>query len=324
MKNVKNANGYCNICNNLLRISHFFIENFVEYYSLLYYVTMKISLYSRIKPLIEILKLKGSAVDISVILATSAFLGEVDRRIIPAIISGVLIHSGSDIYNDIYDRKIDRVCKPEAPLASGRMSLKVAWIYLSLLIFTALVMSLLLSRILFLCYVAGILFGYVFYSQPKFRFKDKPVIAIAIIAFCFALESIGTWSIYASITENTIVVGAYILILIFSMVYMKDFRDVRGDINSLPLILGVKKAAKVCSGLAFVPIIPMVILSVIYKLGQMLIVVPIFTVLILFCIKILLFGNPVAQGGKLKDRMILSIFVPNIILFILTFYNRIV
>ena len=282
------------------------------------------TLFERIKPFLEILKLKGSAVDVSVILATVAFLGEVDWRVIPAIISGILTHSGSDIYNDIYDREIDKVCKPSAPIASGRMSLKVAWTYLSVLVFTALVISLLLSKILFLCYVIGILCGYVLYSYPKFRFKDKPVIAIATIAFCFALEAIGTWSIYSSITKDAFIAGGYVFLFIFSLVFMKDFRDVRGDVNSLPLIFGVRKAAKVCSALAFVPAAIIVILSIIYKSVHMLIIAAIFLFLISPCIKILLFGDPVAQGRKLKDRMILSISGPNIILFILTFRNKIV
>ncbi|MFH1774763.1 MAG: UbiA family prenyltransferase [Methanobacteriota archaeon] len=285
---------------------------------------MKFVFYAdRIKPFIEILKLKGSAVDVSVILATSAFVGEVDARIVPAIISGALMHSGSDIYNDIYDREIDGICKPEAPIPSGRMSVKVAWAYLSLLTFTALVVSLLLSKILFLCYVIGILCGYVLYSHPNFRFKDKSVVAIAIIAFCFVLESIGVWSIYSYITGNTFIVAAYIFLLIFSLVFMKDFRDVRGDVNSLPLMLGVRRAAKVCCGLAFAPVIILVILSIVYKSIYMLVTAVIFLFLIYPCVKILLFGDPVIQGDKLKDRMILSLSVPNIILFILTFRKKI-
>lgn len=277
----------------------------------------------RIKPFIEILKLKGSAVDVSVILATSAFLGEVDARIVLAIISGALMHSASDIYNDIYDREIDRICKPRAPIHSGRMSVKAAWTYLSMLTFIALAISLLLSKILFLCYVAGILCGYVLYSHPKFRFKDKPVIAVSIIAFCFALESIGAWSIYSSITRSTFIVATYIFLLIFSLVFMKDFRDVRGDVNSLPLMLGVRRAARVCCGLAFVPVIILVILSIVYKSIYMLVTAAIFLFLIFSCVKILLFGDPVIQGGRLKDRMILSLSVPNIILFILTFRKKI-
>ena len=282
------------------------------------------TLYDKARPFIEILKLKGSIVDVSVILATSAFLAEVDARITAVLISGILIHSGSDIYNDIYDREIDRICKPNAPIASGRMSLKVAWRYLFLLVFTALAISLLLSKILFLCYIVGIFCGYVLYSHPKFRFKDKPIIAIATIAFCFALEAIGTWSVYSSITKDTFIVATYVFLIIFSLVFMKDFKDVKGDVNSLPLILGIRKAAIICSGLAFIPMGIMIILSIIYKSNNMLIMAIIFLFLVSSCIKILLFKDPVVLGHKLRDRMILSISVPNIILFILTFRKKII
>lgn len=277
----------------------------------------------KVKPFVEILKLKGSFVDISVILATSAFAGEVDERIILIILSGMLIHSGSDIYNDIYDREIDRICKPQAPITSGRMSIKTAWIYLSSLTLIALCISLILSRLLFLCYVAGIIFGYIFYSHPKFRFKDRPVVAILTIAFCFSLESLGAWSVYSPVTRKAMIVAVYIFILIFSLVFMKDFKDVEGDVNSLPLLVGVRRAAILCSLLAFLPFVAMITLVAITRSIILLSTAFIFLFIVLSCIKILLFDNPVAYGKKLRNRMILSISLPNISIFILTFYEKI-
>jgi len=75
----------------------------------------------RAKPYIEILKLKASVIDVSVMLATCSVAGEIDVRILPAVLSGVLMHSSGDIINDIYDREIDRICKPLAVIPSGRM-----------------------------------------------------------------------------------------------------------------------------------------------------------------------------------------------------------
>ncbi len=272
----------------------------------------------KIEPFLEILKLKGSLVDISAILATSAFIGSIDGRILLAMLSGILIHSGGDVYNDIYDREIDKICKPMAPIPSGRMSIKTAWAYLVLLVSLALSVSLYLSKILFICLVIGILTGYVLYSHPMFRFKDIPIVAIAIIAFYFSLESIGVWSIYSSITREAFIVAGYIFFLTFSLVFMKDFRDVKGDINSLPIMLGVKKAAILSSILCIIPAIILVALSMIYRSVIVVITSLTFIFLASFCIKILLFGDPVAQGKELKNKMIMSLSIPNIVLFILS------
>lgn len=76
-------------------------------------------------PYISILKLKGSVVDVSVVAITCAVLGAWDYRAAIAIISGIMIHSGCDIINDIYDIEIDKICKPDGAIASGRISMGI-------------------------------------------------------------------------------------------------------------------------------------------------------------------------------------------------------
>jgi geranylgeranylglycerol-phosphate geranylgeranyltransferase len=273
----------------------------------------------RIEPFIEILKLKSSVLDVSTVLVTSAFLGNIDGRILLALFSGILIHSGGDVINDIYDREIDKICKPKAPIPSGRMSVKAAWLYLLLLVSIALPISLLLSKILFICLVLGILEGYILYSHPWFRLKDVPVASIALIALYFSLESIGLWSIYSPITRDTGIIAGYVFFLVFSLAFMKDFRDVRGDINSLPILIGIRKAAIISSMLAIFPAFILIALSVFYGSFKILIAAVMFLFLISFCIRILLFDDPVAKGSELKDKMILSLGLPNMGLFISNF-----
>lgn len=64
---------------------------------------------------------------------TCAVLGVWDYRAAIAILTGIMIHSGCDIINDIYDIEIDRISKPNGAIASGRISVKNAWIYMVLL-----------------------------------------------------------------------------------------------------------------------------------------------------------------------------------------------
>ena len=268
-------------------------------------------------PFLEILKLKGSLVDVSTILVTGAFTGTTDQKIILAILSGAMIHSGGDIINDIYDIEIDRICKPKAPIPSGRMSIKTAWLYLTSIVGAALYISILLSRTYFILQITGILTGYILYSHPKFRFKDIPTLSIAIIALYFFLESLGVWSIYSPISKDALIVATYVFFLTFSLVFMKDFRDVDGDINSLPIMLGVRRAAIVSSILCLIPLILLGALYIIYGWLIILIASLVFAGLISFCLRILLFGDPVSRGRELKNKMILALTIPNILIFAL-------
>lgn len=239
---------------------------------------------------------------------TCAVSGVWDYRAAIAILAGIMIHSGCDVINDIYDIEIDRICKPNGAIASGQISLKNAWIYMILLFSTALILALNLSLILFASLLKGIVVGGIMYSHPSFRFKDKPGIAMADMALCFALESAGVWSIYSPINDDSLMVAVYIFVLVFSLTFMKDFKDVEGDINSLPLLLGIRKAAKVCSMLTILPLVPLIYAATKYYFLAPAAVI--YVVLIAGCIKILM-GNPVAEGNRLKDRMILALTVPN-------------
>ncbi|MFZ3059717.1 MAG: UbiA family prenyltransferase [Candidatus Methanoperedens sp.] len=219
-----------------------------------------------------------------------------------------MIHGACDIINDIYDVEIDKICKPKGAISSGQISEKNAWRYMILLISSALIISFNLSFILFTCLLTGIIVGGIMYSHPSFRFKDKPGLAMANMGLCFALESIGIWGIYSPVNSESLMVAIYIFILVFSLTFMKDFKDVTGDINSLPLLLGIRKAAKVCSALAILPLIP--ILHIIIKYHYSGFTAIIYLVLIAGCIRILM-GNPVAEGHRLKNWMILALTVPN-------------
>jgi 4-hydroxybenzoate polyprenyltransferase len=275
-------------------------------------------------PYISILKLKSSVVDLSVVAVTCAVLGTWDYRAAIGIIAGILIHGACDIINDIYDVEIDKICKPNGSIASGQISEKNAWKYMFLLISAALIISFNLSFILFTCLLTGIIVGGIMYSHPSFRLKDKPGMAMANMGLCFALESIGIWSIYSPVNSESLMVAAYIFILVFSLTFMKDFKDVAGDINSLPLLFGIRKAAKLCSALAMLPLIP--ILYIIIKYNYSYLMAILYIVLIAGCIRILM-GNPVAHGHQLKNWMILALTVPNFSMFlyviILSLYRHI-
>jgi len=264
--------------------------------------------FSKIEPYIEILKLKSSTVDVAVMLGVCGAVGQMDYRIGFALFAGILIHSACDIFNDIYDQDIDRICKPNSPIVSGRMSLRNAVVYMLVLYFIGITIAMALNKIIFICYVAEIIVGGILYSHPLFRFKDKPVIAIASVAICFSFEAVGMWSLYLDITKEAIIFAAYIFSLVFFLVFLKDFRDVKGDKNSLPVMFGVRKAAVLCSVMIFFPLPLLLHFSLIPALVFLISLIP--------CVYILLFRDPVALGSRLKDFMIFAIFAPNLSMFL--------
>lgn len=216
--------------------------------------------------------------------------------------------------NDIYDVDIDRISKPKGAIVSGAIPLKIAWIYMGALFLISLAISLCLSRLLFLSLILAIMVGGIMYSHPFFRLKDTPGVAMLDMALCFSLESLCVWSIYSPLNFNSLMVAAYIFVLAFSLTFMKDFKDVSGDKNSLPLLLGIGKAAKVCSALAILPLIPLIFLVIKYPF-----ILPsaiVYVLLVMGCIKILN-GDPVKNGVKLKNWMIMALVVPNFTMIVL-------
>ncbi|MDW7732321.1 MAG: UbiA family prenyltransferase [Methanolobus sp.] len=259
-------------------------------------------------PYISILKLKGSLVDVSVVAINCAILGMWDYRAFFVILAGIMIHSGCDIINDIFDLEIDKICKPEGAIASGRISIKNAYLYMLILFSVALAISLHLSLILFLCLLAGIIIGGIMYSHPFFRLKDIPGIAMLNMAVCFALESIGMWSVYSPLNFDGLLTAAYIFILIFCLTFMKDFKDIAGDINSLPLMVGIRNASIICVLLTAVPLIPLI--HLVLDKNELHISVLIYIVLAISCIQILI-DDPVSKGKTLKNRMVMALTIPN-------------
>jgi 4-hydroxybenzoate polyprenyltransferase len=96
---------------------------------------------------------------------------------------------------------------------------------------------------------------------------------------------------------------------------MKDFKDVAGDVNSLPIKLGIRRAATVCSALTLLPLIPMIYASM--KYHYLWLAIAVYAILIAGCIKILM-RDPVAEGKRLKDMMILALTAPNFIMLLTT------
>ena len=79
------------------------------------------------RPLNVALFLAATALGGVLVRGGAAFEGEALGRLLLAMLSATLVGAGSMVVNDLYDVEIDRVNRPDRPLASGRVSRRTAW-----------------------------------------------------------------------------------------------------------------------------------------------------------------------------------------------------
>eukprot|EP00904_Undaria_pinnatifida_P006660 jgi/Undpi1/3123/HiC_scaffold_15.g06497.m1 len=191
---------------------------------------------------------------ISMDLVPSAMLGLVALLLGNAFIVGI---------NQIYDVKIDKINKPELPVASGEISTRLAWgLVLGSLATGPTIVYNTFSPLIFRLYSFGLLIGGL-YSVPPFTFKRFPVMAGLTIACVrgFLLN----FGVYYAVREalglsfkwNPAVLFLARFMTVFAgiIAVTKDLPDVKGDkkynISTFASKRGVKFTARAaCAVLA--------------------------------------------------------------------------
>ncbi|WP_340819947.1 UbiA family prenyltransferase [Methanolobus sp. WCC4] len=266
----------------------------------------------RNNPYISIIKPRAGLMDVSVVAINYATLGIWDYNFFFISLATFMVHGCCNIMNDIYDLDIDAICKPDGAVRSGRLSMRTSWSYMFFLLVAGLLLALYIDLILFLCLFLSFIIGGVMYSHPAFRLKDIPGVAMLSMAICFSLGSIGVWSVYSPLDLEGLLIAIYIFMLSFSLLSMKDFKDIAGDVNSLPLMVGVEKASRICIFLTVIPLLPLFYL-VMYDL-EFIIGAAVYVIFSLGCIRILM-DDPVSKGKLLKHRMQMAFVAPSIVIF---------
>ena len=189
----------------------------------------------------------------------------------PFVIAGValtgpLVCGTSQAVNDWFDRHVDAINEPGRPIPSGRiaghwglwiacagtlLSLGVAWVTGGW-VFAA------------TCLALACAWGY---SAPPFRFKTSGVLGPAVVALTY--EGL-TWFTGASVMAGALPPAPVLIILaLYSLgahgiMTLNDFKAVEGDratgLKSLPVVLGVDRAAQVACVVMAVPQVAVVAL----------------------------------------------------------------
>jgi len=166
------------------------------------------------------------------------------------MLAGPMVCGTSQAVNDWYDRYVDAINEPDRPIPSGRIPghwglyIAIGWTVLSLLLST------LLGSWGIIAAIIGLVLAWA-YSAPPIRLKQNGWWGNAACGLCY--EGL-PW-----FTGAVVMTGSYpgwrivLMALFYSLgahgiMTLNDFKSVEGDkrtgIDSLPVLLGVEKAAR--------------------------------------------------------------------------------
>ena len=182
------------------------------------------------------------------------------------LLTGPLVCGTSQAINDWYDRHVDAINEPNRPIPSGRIPgrwglyIAIGWTVLSLLVAT------LLGTWGFLATVVGLALAWA-YSAPPIRLKQNGWWGNTACAACYeGLPWITGAAVMSAMAPDAaiLLVAALYSLGAHGIMTLNDFKSVEGDqrmgIGSLPVKLGVDRAAQVACGVMAVPQVAVVAL----------------------------------------------------------------
>jgi chlorophyll synthase len=189
--------------------------------------------------------------------------------LIGVILAGPMVCAASQAVNDWFDRHVDAINQPERAIPSGRMPgqwglyIAIAWTVLSLLVASA------LGPWGFAAAVAGLVLAWA-YSAPPVRLKENGWWGNAACGLCY--EGLA-WVTGAAVMAGGAIPDGRSLALagLYSLgahgiMTLNDFKSVEGDrqmgVDSLPVQLGVVRAAHVASWTMALPQVVVITLLV--------------------------------------------------------------
>ena len=193
----------------------------------------------------------------------------------PMVVAGValagpLVCATSQAANDWFDRHVDAINEPHRPIPSGRIPGR--WGLCIALIWTALSVEVAasLGPAVLAAAIVGLALAWA-YSAPPPRLKRNGWLGNAAVALCY--EGL-PWFTGAAVMTGTMPDGHIVLLAaIYSVgahgiMTLNDFKSVEGDremgIDSLPVLLGVERAARLACAVMTVPQIAVVALLLVW------------------------------------------------------------
>ena len=180
--------------------------------------------------------------------------------VVGVLLAGPMVCASSQAVNDWFDREVDAINEPQRPIPSGRMpgrwglAVAIVWTLLSLIV------AAFLGPWGFAAGVVGLLLAWA-YSAPPLRLKQNGWWGNAACGLCY--EGLA-WITGAAVMAGGAMpeLRSLALALLYSIsahgiMTLNDFKSVEGDrqmgIGSLPVQLGIDKAARTACWVMIVP-----------------------------------------------------------------------
>jgi chlorophyll synthase len=175
------------------------------------------------------------------------------------LLTGPLVCGTSQAVNDWFDRHVDAINQPERPIPSGRIAGR--WGLAIAVVGTALSAAVAAATgpWVFAATLLGLACAWA-YSAPPFRLKASGWWGPAVVALTY--EGL-TWFTGAAVMFGGLPSGAVLAILILysigahGIMTLNDFKAVEGDrqtgLLSLPVVLGVERAARLACAVMALP-----------------------------------------------------------------------
>ena len=175
------------------------------------------------------------------------------------VLAGPMVCGTSQAVNDWYDRHVDAINEPNRPIPSGRIPgrwglyIAIGWTILSLLLAAT------LGTWGFVAAIVGLVLAWA-YSAPPIRLKQNGWWGNAACGLCY--EGLPWFTGAAIMTASSPDWRIVTIALLYSVgahgiMTLNDFKSVEGDtrmgINSLPVLLGVERAARFACAVMLLP-----------------------------------------------------------------------
>ncbi|MDR2967078.1 MAG: UbiA family prenyltransferase [Methanobacteriaceae archaeon] len=186
-----------------------------------------------------------------------------------------LATGGGNVINDYFDHKIDAINKPKRPIPSGRISLKNAYIYASLLFGVAVIFGILSSYLLdnyiptLIVALSSLLMYYYGKTLKKIALIGNIVVSFLTgLCFIFAGVIIGLDTSSFGIIYTSLYLGFFAILMTMAREITKDMEDIEGDklegAKTFPIIYG-NKVSSIVTG--FLMVIAIVLSPILYLNG---------------------------------------------------------
>ena len=243
------------------------------------------------------------------------------------ILAGPLVCAMSQAINDWYDRDVDAINEPHRPIPSGRVPglwglyIAAIWSVLSLIAASA------LGTWVFASTLLGLILAWA-YSAPPFRLKRNGWLGNAACGFSY--EGLA-WVTGAAAMLGGALPPVQVLLLaaLYSIgahgiMTLNDFKAIKGDsemgIKSLPVLLGVDRAAQVACAMMAAPQVVVIALLLSWGSGTQAAIVTLLLLAQLFMMRRFLrapveqalwysgFGVPLFVLGMMASAVAVRIF----------------